>query len=47
MSDGSNGAGIEGWGFGPFRLLPTQRLLLEDGEPVELGARALLPAYFN
>ena len=27
--------------FGPFRLLPTQRLLLEEGEPVRLGSRAL------
>jgi predicted ATPase/DNA-binding winged helix-turn-helix (wHTH) protein len=27
--------------FGPFRLLPAQRLLLEDGMPVRLGSRAL------
>jgi len=27
--------------FGPFRLLPTQRLLVEDGKPVRLGSRAL------
>jgi DNA-binding winged helix-turn-helix (wHTH) protein len=27
--------------FGPFRLLPTQFLLLEGGEPVPLGSRAL------
>jgi len=27
--------------FGPFRLLPTQFLLLEGDEPVELGSRAL------
>jgi len=27
--------------FGPFRLLPAQRLLLEDEEPVRLGSRAL------
>jgi predicted ATPase/DNA-binding winged helix-turn-helix (wHTH) protein len=27
--------------FGPFRLLPTQRLLLEAGKPVRLGSRAL------
>ena len=27
--------------FGPFRLLPTQRLLLEDGKPLRLGSRAL------
>jgi predicted ATPase/DNA-binding winged helix-turn-helix (wHTH) protein len=27
--------------FGPFRLLPAQQLLLENGEPVLIGARAL------
>src|SRR6202007_3059638 len=27
--------------FGPFRLLPTQFLLLECDEPVPLGSRAL------
>jgi DNA-binding winged helix-turn-helix (wHTH) protein len=27
--------------FGPFRLLPTQFLLLESGKPVALGSRAL------
>ena len=27
--------------FGPFRLLPTQRLLLEGDKPVRLGSRAL------
>ena len=27
--------------FGPFRLLPTQFLLLEDDQPVSLGSRAL------
>jgi len=27
--------------FGPFRLLPTQFLLMEGDEPVELGSRAL------
>src|SRR5215207_8718417 len=26
--------------FGPFRLLPTQRLLLEGDTPVRLGSRA-------
>jgi predicted ATPase/DNA-binding winged helix-turn-helix (wHTH) protein len=26
--------------FGPFRLLPAQRLLLQAGEPVRLGSRA-------
>ena len=27
--------------FGPFRLVPSQQLLLEDGKPVRLGSRAL------
>ena len=27
--------------FGPFRLLRTQKLLLEDEQPVRLGSRAL------
>ena len=27
--------------FGPFRLLPAQRLLLEGNEPVRIGSRAL------
>jgi predicted ATPase/DNA-binding winged helix-turn-helix (wHTH) protein len=27
--------------FGPFRLLPTRRLLLKDDKPVRLGSRAL------
>ena len=27
--------------FGPFRLLPTQFLLLEDEKPVSIGSRAL------
>src|SRR5262249_16088316 len=27
--------------FGPFRLVPSQQLLLEDGKPVPLGSRAL------
>ena len=27
--------------FGPFRLLPRQRLLLEAGKPVHVGSRAL------
>jgi hypothetical protein len=27
--------------FGPFRLVPSQRLLLEDGKPVRLGSHAL------
>ena len=27
--------------FGPFRLTPTERLLLEGDKPVRLGSRAL------
>ena len=27
--------------FGPFRLVPTQRLLLEGDNPVRMGSRAL------
>ena len=27
--------------FGPFRLIPRSRLLLRDGEPVEIGGRSL------
>src|SRR4029077_13211077 len=27
--------------FGPFRLLPSRRLLLEDDKPVHIGSRAL------
>jgi hypothetical protein len=26
--------------FGPFQLLPAQRLLLEAGQPVRIGSRA-------
>lgn len=29
------------YSFGPFRLIPRKQLLLEGGEPVKLGARAL------
>ena len=29
--------------FGPFRLLVSQRLLLEGGRPVRIGSRALDP----
>ena len=31
----------EAFVFGAFRLLPAQRILLEDGNPVNLGSRAL------
>ena len=34
-------AGESAVSFGPFRLLPTQRLLLEGDKPVRLGSRAL------
>jgi DNA-binding winged helix-turn-helix (wHTH) protein len=30
-----------GFAFGPYRLLPWQRLLLESDRPVKLGSRAL------
>lgn len=33
-------AGSEIW-FGPFRLFPSKRLLLESGNPLPLGSRAL------
>ena len=29
------------YAFGPYRLFPWQRLLLESGRPVKLGSRAL------
>lgn len=29
-----------GFVFGPFRLLPAQRVLLQDGKPLRLGSRA-------
>ena len=34
-------AGKPAISFGPFRLVPTQRLLLEDNNPVRVGSRAL------
>src|SRR5436190_5185593 len=30
----------ESFAFGSFRLIPGQRLLLEDGKPLRLGGRA-------
>jgi DNA-binding winged helix-turn-helix (wHTH) protein len=30
-----------GFAFGPFRILPRQRLLMENERPVRLGSRAL------
>jgi predicted ATPase/DNA-binding winged helix-turn-helix (wHTH) protein len=41
LSDRTNGSGESAMLFGPFRLLPTQRLLLEGDKSVELGSRAL------
>ena len=29
------------FGFGPFTLIPSERLLLRDGEPVKVGSHAL------
>src|SRR3984893_12549456 len=31
----------ETFAFGSFRLIPAQRMLLEDGKPLRLGSRAL------
>src|SRR6516164_3694328 len=31
----------ETFAFGSFRLIPVQRMLLEDGRPLRLGSRAL------
>ena len=31
----------ETFAFGSFRLIPAQRILLEDGKPLHLGSRAL------
>jgi DNA-binding winged helix-turn-helix (wHTH) protein len=41
--DVENGAVFAGgrvFSFGPFRLLPSQRLLMEDGRKVQIGSRA-------
>jgi DNA-binding winged helix-turn-helix (wHTH) protein len=37
----NNNAAVTAILFGPFRLLPAQRLLLEGNEPVRIGSRAL------
>ena len=34
-------AGSEVISFGPYRLIPAERLLLEEGEVVNVGNRAL------
>src|SRR5271155_3090157 len=31
----------ESFVFGPFQLIPAQRMLLDDGKPLRLGSRAL------
>jgi DNA-binding winged helix-turn-helix (wHTH) protein len=36
-----NGEAARTFSFGPFHLIPTQRLLLEAGKPLRLGSRAL------
>jgi predicted ATPase/DNA-binding winged helix-turn-helix (wHTH) protein len=41
LVDVSAASGERAISFGPFRLVPTQRLLLEDGNPVRVGSRAL------
>src|SRR5260221_3230315 len=40
-ADRINGSGASAILFGPFRLLPAERLLLRAGKPVRLGSRAL------
>src|SRR6266436_5464338 len=41
MAGTSVGSSERSISFAPFRLLPTQRLLLEDDNPVRVGSRAL------
>ena len=41
MSDAAYVPGTQALAFGPFRLFPVQRLLLEDEQPIRLGSRAL------
>jgi predicted ATPase/DNA-binding winged helix-turn-helix (wHTH) protein len=41
VTDLAVGAAERAVAFGPFRLLPAQRLLLEGDKPVRLGSRAL------
>jgi DNA-binding winged helix-turn-helix (wHTH) protein len=36
----SIGSGVMAMSFGPFRILPSQRLLLEGDQPIHLGSRA-------
>ena len=41
MSNAAYVPGTQALAFGPFRLFPVQRLLLEDEQPIRLGSRAL------
>jgi len=41
MSNAAHVPGTQALAFGPFRLFPVQRLLLEDEQPIRLGSRAL------
>jgi DNA-binding winged helix-turn-helix (wHTH) protein len=41
MTDPFANAGERAISFGPFRLVPAQRLLLKDDNPVHVGSRAL------
>src|SRR5262245_11403719 len=41
VTDLAVGAAERAFSFGPFRLLPGQRLLLDGAKPVRLGRRAL------
>src|SRR5271157_727369 len=41
MPDSVGSSGMGAVSFGPFRLFPSQRLLLENDKPVRLGSRAL------
>jgi predicted ATPase/DNA-binding winged helix-turn-helix (wHTH) protein len=41
LVDVSAASGERAISFGPFHLVPTQRLLLEDDNPVRVGSRAL------
>jgi DNA-binding winged helix-turn-helix (wHTH) protein len=36
----SIGSGVTAMSFGPFQILPSQRLLLEGDQPIHLGSRA-------
>jgi hypothetical protein len=42
LADPTAASGERAISFGPFRLLPKQRLLLEGDKQVGLGSRALI-----